>query len=119
MPAWLAEVIDGRIGSQSDSRWLRACSQPAIVLTEPPRIRPARLLPARGRLDQQCAYEQTVKRLAPVDSQDRSQDCVDDGVDERGYERGQKPVDSDTGHQLCDQQKGDDLERQYKYASQD
>ena len=43
MPAWLAEVIDGRIASQRDSLWLPSRTQSAIVLTEPARIRPARI----------------------------------------------------------------------------
>ena len=43
MPAWLAEVIDGRIASQRDSLWLPSRTQLAIVLTDPARIRPARI----------------------------------------------------------------------------
>ena len=43
MPAWLAEVIEGRIASQRDSLWLPSRTRPAIVLTEPARIRPARI----------------------------------------------------------------------------
>ena len=43
MPAWLADVIDGRIASQRDSLWVPSRTQPAIVLTEPARIRPARI----------------------------------------------------------------------------
>ena len=43
MPAWLADVIDGRIASQRDSLWLPSRTQPAIVLTDPARIRPARI----------------------------------------------------------------------------
>ena len=43
MPAWLAEVIDGSIASQRDSLWLRSRTQLAIVLTEPARMRPARI----------------------------------------------------------------------------
>ena len=39
MPAWLAEVIDGRIASQRDSLWLPSRTQLAIVLTDPARIR--------------------------------------------------------------------------------
>src|SRR3954467_3723721 len=43
MPAWLAEVIDGRIASQRDSLWVRSRTQLAMVFTEPARIRPARI----------------------------------------------------------------------------
>ncbi len=43
IPAWLADVIDGRIASQRDSLWLPSRTQLAIVLTEPARIRPARI----------------------------------------------------------------------------
>ena len=43
IPAWLPEVIDGRIASQRDSLWLPSRTRPAIVLTEPARIRPARI----------------------------------------------------------------------------
>ena len=35
MPAWLPEVIDGRIASQRDSLWLPSRTRLAIVLTEP------------------------------------------------------------------------------------
>ena len=38
MPAWLADVIDGRIASQRDSLWLPSRTQLAMVLTEPARI---------------------------------------------------------------------------------
>src|SRR3954469_8902939 len=47
MPAWLPDVIDGRIASQRDSLWVPARTRPAIVLTEPARIRPARMGCAR------------------------------------------------------------------------
>ena len=43
MPAWLPDVIDGRIASQRDSLWLPSRTRPAMVLTEPARIRPARI----------------------------------------------------------------------------
>ena len=43
MPAWLADVIDGRIASQRDSLWLPSRTRLAIVLTDPARIRPARI----------------------------------------------------------------------------
>ena len=47
MPAWLAEVIDGRIASQRDSLWLPSRTQSAIVLTDPARIRAAMIGCAR------------------------------------------------------------------------
>ena len=43
MPAWLAEVIDGRIASHFESWWLPSRIQRAIVLTDPARTRPARI----------------------------------------------------------------------------
>src|SRR3954468_1720933 len=43
MPAWLPDVIDGGIASQRDSLWLPSRTQFDIVLTEPARIRPARM----------------------------------------------------------------------------
>src|SRR3954454_1377709 len=43
MPAWLPDVIDGRIASHFESLWLPSRTQLAIVLTEPARIRPARI----------------------------------------------------------------------------
>ena len=43
IPAWLAEVIEGRIASHCDSLWLPSRIQPAMVLTEPARMRPARI----------------------------------------------------------------------------
>jgi len=43
MPAWLPDVIDGRIASQRDSLWLPSRTQLAIVFTDPARIRPARI----------------------------------------------------------------------------
>src|SRR4249919_2797842 len=43
MPAWLPDVIDGRIASHLDSLWLPSRTIPAIVLTDPARIRPARI----------------------------------------------------------------------------
>ena len=98
-PAWLPDVIDGRIASQRDSLWLPSRTQPAIVLTEPARIRPARIgwaspsiwmitrpglsvWPGRP-LDQQALDQQPVVRAAAVDAEDRGQDRVDDRVDER------------------------------------
>ena len=47
MPAWLPDVIDGRIASQRDSLWLPSRTQLAIVLTDPARIRAARIGCAR------------------------------------------------------------------------
>src|SRR5512137_2707476 len=43
IPAWLAEVIEGRIASQRESVWLPSRIQFAIVFTEPARTRPARI----------------------------------------------------------------------------
>src|SRR3954469_4677533 len=43
MPAWLPDVIDGRIASHFDSLWLPSRTQFAMVLTDPARIRPARI----------------------------------------------------------------------------
>src|SRR3954447_4297908 len=43
IPAWLPDVIDGRIASHLESLWLPSRTQFAIVLTEPARIRPARI----------------------------------------------------------------------------
>ncbi len=43
IPAWLAEVIDGRMASQRESLWLPSRIQLPIVLTEPARTRPARI----------------------------------------------------------------------------
>ena len=43
IPAWLAEVIDGRIASQRESLWLPSRIQLAIVLTDPARTRAARI----------------------------------------------------------------------------
>src|SRR6478736_1502039 len=35
IPAWLPDVIDGRIASHFDSLWLPSRTRPDIVLTEP------------------------------------------------------------------------------------
>ena len=43
MPAWLADVIDGRSASHCERVWLPSRIQRDIVLTEPARIRPARI----------------------------------------------------------------------------
>ena len=43
IPAWLADVIDGRIASQRSRRWVPLRTHPAMVLTEPARMRPARI----------------------------------------------------------------------------
>ncbi len=43
IPAWLADVIEGRIASQRDSLWVPSRTQLASVLTDPARIRPARI----------------------------------------------------------------------------
>src|SRR3954451_24322283 len=43
IPAWLAEVIDGRSGSHWDRTWLPLRIQPAMVLTDPALTRPARI----------------------------------------------------------------------------
>src|SRR3954470_1147381 len=47
IPAWLADVIDGRMASQRDSLWLPERIQLPIVLTDPARTRPARIGCAR------------------------------------------------------------------------
>ena len=47
MPAWLAEVIDGRIASQRESLWVPSRIQLPIVLTDPARTRLARIGCAR------------------------------------------------------------------------
>ena len=47
MPAWLADVIDGRIASHGERTWLPLRIQLASVLTEPARTRPARIGCAR------------------------------------------------------------------------
>ena len=47
IPAWLADVIDGRIASQRESLWLPSRIQLPITLTEPARTRPARIGCAR------------------------------------------------------------------------
>ncbi len=43
MPAWLADVIEGRSASQRDSLWVPDRIQLPIVLTDPARTRPARI----------------------------------------------------------------------------
>ena len=92
MPAWLADVIDGRIASQRDSLWVPSRTQLAIVLTEPARIRPARIGWARPSiwmitrpglsvwpcraLDEQALDEEPVVRAAAVDARgSRSGSC--------------------------------------------
>ena len=87
MPAWLAEVIDGRIASQRDSLWLLSRTQPAIVLTDPARIaagqdrigepvdlddHEAGLVGLRtAPLDEQRLDQQPVVRATAVDPEDR------------------------------------------------
>ena len=83
MPAWLPDVIDGRIASQRDSLWLPSRTQLAIVLTDPARIRAgqdrmgeavdlddhqAGLVRVAGRSpDHQALDQQPVVRAAAVD----------------------------------------------------
>src|SRR4029079_11934363 len=43
IPAWLADVIDGRIASQRDSLWVPPRTQLARLFTEPARMRAARI----------------------------------------------------------------------------
>src|SRR3954467_11274051 len=47
IPAWLADLIDGRMAPQRDSLWLPERIQLPIVLTDPARTRPARIGCAR------------------------------------------------------------------------
>ena len=97
----------------------RSRTQRAIVLTEPARIRPARIGWARpsiwmitrpGLSD--CAPspastsrlldEQPVEGVAAVDAEDRREDRVDDRVDERADERREEAVDVDARRQRRD-----------------
>ena len=127
IPAWLADVIDGRIASQRE-RLVASGSriQPPIVLTEPARIRAARIgwarpsiwmitrpglsVVAAARLASRLRDEQAEVGPAAVHAEDRREGRVDRRVDERADQRGEEPVDLDAVRQRRDDQEGQDLE---------
>ena len=135
MPAWLADVIDGRIASQRDSLWVPSRTQLAIVFTEPARIRPARIGWASPSIwmitrpglsvwpvergDQESLDEQPVVRAAAVDAQDRRQDRVDDRVDERRDEGRAEAVDVDARGPLRNDEERHDLEHEDEDGDED
>ena len=122
IPAWLADVIDGRIASQRDSLWVPSRTRPAMRVDRPgahpagqDRMgepvdlddHEARLVRVALRaLDHQPLDQEPVVRAAGVDAEDRRQDRVDDRVDERPDQRGRERVDMDARREL-----GDDEER--------
>ena len=126
MPAWLADVIDGRIASHRESLWVPSRIQPPIVLTDPARTRPARIGWARPSIwmitrpglsvlapravRHQARDEEAEVRPAAVDAEDRRQRRVDRGVDERADERGDEPVDLDAVRQRRDDEERQDLQ---------